>query len=118
MLWKCGMQNYERKGNCWRQLHQRTSSPYLHMVPDQSALITVADEQRGHLPKRGRARDSDAEKTYYAPVYNMVEDDNYGLDSDENGRYVELCLTAEMSEVVLSEQQHMILDADRVTTMR
>eukprot|EP00959_Pyramimonas_sp_CCMP1952_P103642 2167310-Pyramimonas_sp.AAC.1 len=31
------------------------------MVPDRSVLITVADEQRGHLPKWGRTRDSDAE---------------------------------------------------------
>eukprot|EP00959_Pyramimonas_sp_CCMP1952_P125578 2625909-Pyramimonas_sp.AAC.1 len=48
----------------------------------------------------------------------MVEDDSYGLDSGENGRYVELCFTTEMSKVVLSEQQHMLLDADRVTAMR
>eukprot|EP00959_Pyramimonas_sp_CCMP1952_P467417 9491575-Pyramimonas_sp.AAC.1 len=48
----------------------------------------------------------------------MVEDCSYGLDSDEHGQYVELCFTAAMSKVVLSEQQHMILDADRVTTMR
>eukprot|EP00959_Pyramimonas_sp_CCMP1952_P002791 57528-Pyramimonas_sp.AAC.1 len=47
----------------------------------------------------------------------MVEDDSYGLGSDEYGRYVELCFTAEMSKVVLSEQ-HMILDADRVAFMR
>eukprot|EP00959_Pyramimonas_sp_CCMP1952_P144641 3027341-Pyramimonas_sp.AAC.1 len=48
----------------------------------------------------------------------MVEDDSYGLDSDENGRYVELCLTTEVSKAVLSEQQRIILYADRVTTMR
>eukprot|EP00959_Pyramimonas_sp_CCMP1952_P111113 2324414-Pyramimonas_sp.AAC.1 len=48
----------------------------------------------------------------------MVEDDNYGLDSDESGRYVEHCLVAEMSKVVLSEKRRMILGADRVTTMR
>eukprot|EP00959_Pyramimonas_sp_CCMP1952_P211159 4419195-Pyramimonas_sp.AAC.1 len=48
----------------------------------------------------------------------MVEDDSYGLDSDENGRSVELCFAAEVSKVVLSEQQRMILDARRVTTMR
>eukprot|EP00959_Pyramimonas_sp_CCMP1952_P059610 1245091-Pyramimonas_sp.AAC.1 len=30
------------------------------MYPDQSKLITVADEQRGRLPKWGRARDFDA----------------------------------------------------------
>eukprot|EP00959_Pyramimonas_sp_CCMP1952_P246958 5161460-Pyramimonas_sp.AAC.1 len=37
------------------------------VVPNQSVLITVADEQRGHLPKWGRTRDSDIEETYYAP---------------------------------------------------
>eukprot|EP00959_Pyramimonas_sp_CCMP1952_P364786 7639192-Pyramimonas_sp.AAC.1 len=83
------------------------------MVPDQSVLITVADDQRGRLPKWGRARDSDTEETYYVPMCTMVEGDTYGLDSDEDGRYVELCFTAEMSKVVLSEQQHMLLDADR-----
>eukprot|EP00959_Pyramimonas_sp_CCMP1952_P189448 3962912-Pyramimonas_sp.AAC.1 len=68
------------------------------MVPDQSVLITVADEQRGHQPKCGRTRDSDTEETYYVPMCTMVEDDNYGLDSDEIGRYVELCFTAEVSK--------------------
>eukprot|EP00959_Pyramimonas_sp_CCMP1952_P357401 7484088-Pyramimonas_sp.AAC.1 len=88
------------------------------MVPDQSSLITVADEQRGHLPKWGRAHDPDAEETGYAPLCTMVEDDSYGLDSDENGPYVELCFTTDMSKVVLSEQQRMLFDADRATTMR
>eukprot|EP00959_Pyramimonas_sp_CCMP1952_P165668 3462704-Pyramimonas_sp.AAC.1 len=88
------------------------------MVPDQSVLITVADEQRGQLPKWGRTRDPDAEETYYAPLYTIVEDDSYGPDSDENGRYVELCFTTDISKVVLSEQQRVLLDADQVTTMR
>eukprot|EP00959_Pyramimonas_sp_CCMP1952_P056923 1188549-Pyramimonas_sp.AAC.1 len=44
----------------------------------------------------------------------MVENDSYGLDSGD----VELCFTAEMSKVVLSEQQRVILDADGVITMR
>eukprot|EP00959_Pyramimonas_sp_CCMP1952_P405077 8490086-Pyramimonas_sp.AAC.1 len=61
------------------------------MVPDQSVLISVADEQRGRLPKWGRTRDADTEETYYAPMCTMVKDDSYGLDSDETGRYVELC---------------------------
>eukprot|EP00959_Pyramimonas_sp_CCMP1952_P340636 7134426-Pyramimonas_sp.AAC.1 len=34
----------------------------IQMVPGQSALITVADEQWGHLPKWGRTRDSDTEE--------------------------------------------------------
>eukprot|EP00959_Pyramimonas_sp_CCMP1952_P368885 7726752-Pyramimonas_sp.AAC.1 len=88
------------------------------MVPDQSVLITVADEQRGHLPKWGRIHDPDTEETYVAPLCTLVEDDSDGLDSDENGPYVELCFTTEMSKVVLSEQQLMLLDVDRVATMR
>eukprot|EP00959_Pyramimonas_sp_CCMP1952_P102087 2135402-Pyramimonas_sp.AAC.1 len=68
------------------------------MVPYQSALITVADEQRDPLPKWGRTHDSDTEETYYVPVCAMVEDDNYGLDSDENGRSVEPCFTTSMSK--------------------
>eukprot|EP00959_Pyramimonas_sp_CCMP1952_P281418 5882539-Pyramimonas_sp.AAC.1 len=48
----------------------------------------------------------------------MVEDCSYGLDSDATGKYVELCLAAEMSKVVLSEQQHMMLNVDHVTSMR
>eukprot|EP00959_Pyramimonas_sp_CCMP1952_P263216 5504123-Pyramimonas_sp.AAC.1 len=86
------------------------------MVPDQSMLITVAGEQRGPLPKWGRTHDFDTEETYYVSMCTMVEDDTYGLDSDENGQSVDLCCTAEMSRVVLSEQRRMILDADRVTT--
>eukprot|EP00959_Pyramimonas_sp_CCMP1952_P430996 9026667-Pyramimonas_sp.AAC.1 len=88
------------------------------MVPYQSVLITVADEQRGHLPERGRTRDSDTGETYYVQMCTMVEDNKCGLDSDETGPYVELCFAAGISKVVLSEQQHVILDADRVSTMR
>eukprot|EP00959_Pyramimonas_sp_CCMP1952_P175538 3668274-Pyramimonas_sp.AAC.1 len=69
-----------------------------HMIPDKSALIIVAEEQRGHLPKLGHPRDSDIEETYHVPLCSMVEDGSYGLDSDENGQYVELCFTAEMSK--------------------
>eukprot|EP00959_Pyramimonas_sp_CCMP1952_P249496 5215561-Pyramimonas_sp.AAC.1 len=70
-----GMQNYKMKRNCWRQLHQRSFSKIpTQMVPDQSVLITVADEQRGHLPKWGRTRDSDTEETYHFPMRSMVED--------------------------------------------
>eukprot|EP00959_Pyramimonas_sp_CCMP1952_P377628 7910132-Pyramimonas_sp.AAC.1 len=32
------------------------------MVPDRSALITVAEEQWGHLPKWGHPRDFDIEE--------------------------------------------------------
>eukprot|EP00959_Pyramimonas_sp_CCMP1952_P473963 9502644-Pyramimonas_sp.AAC.2 len=81
-----------------------------HMITDNSAL-------RGHLPKWGYSHDSDIEETNDVPLCSTVEDHSYGLDSDENGQSVELCFAAEISKVVLSERQHRILDADRVTTM-
>eukprot|EP00959_Pyramimonas_sp_CCMP1952_P464802 9487220-Pyramimonas_sp.AAC.1 len=89
-----------------------------HMITDDSVLVTVAEEQRGRLPKWGYSRDPGTEETYHVPLCSTVEDHSHGLDSDENGQYVELCCAAEMSKVVLSEQQRRILDADRVTTMR
>eukprot|EP00959_Pyramimonas_sp_CCMP1952_P414248 8679545-Pyramimonas_sp.AAC.1 len=42
-----------------------------HMVPDQSVMITVVDEPRGHLPKWGCTRDPDAEEACYAPLCPM-----------------------------------------------
>eukprot|EP00959_Pyramimonas_sp_CCMP1952_P185359 3875864-Pyramimonas_sp.AAC.1 len=67
-------------------------------VPDHSALITVAEEQRGHLPKWGHPRGSDTEETYHVSLCPMVDDCSYGLDSDEHEQYVELCFAAEMSK--------------------
>eukprot|EP00959_Pyramimonas_sp_CCMP1952_P113194 2365872-Pyramimonas_sp.AAC.1 len=46
------------------------------------------------------------------------EDDTHGLDSDEKGQYIQLCFATDMSKVVLSEQQHGMLDVDRATAMR
>lgn len=45
-----------------------------HMVTDNSALVTVAEEQRGHLPTWGYPRDSDIEETYHAPLCPTDED--------------------------------------------
>eukprot|EP00959_Pyramimonas_sp_CCMP1952_P079848 1669502-Pyramimonas_sp.AAC.1 len=70
----------------------------MQMIPDSSALITVAEEQRGHLPKREHPRDSDIEETHHVPLCSMVEDCSCGEDSDDNGQYVENCFTAEMSK--------------------
>eukprot|EP00959_Pyramimonas_sp_CCMP1952_P151658 3173204-Pyramimonas_sp.AAC.1 len=42
------------------------------MIPDNSALITVAGEQRGHLPKWGHPRDSDTEEMHRVPLCSMV----------------------------------------------
>eukprot|EP00959_Pyramimonas_sp_CCMP1952_P074617 1558899-Pyramimonas_sp.AAC.1 len=34
-----------------------------HMITDNTSLVTVAEEQRGHLPQWGDPRDSDIEET-------------------------------------------------------
>eukprot|EP00959_Pyramimonas_sp_CCMP1952_P456523 9473304-Pyramimonas_sp.AAC.1 len=68
------------------------------MIIGNSALVTIAEEQRGHLPKWGYSRDSDIEEASHGSLCSRDEDHSYGLDSDENGRYVELCFAAEMSK--------------------
>eukprot|EP00959_Pyramimonas_sp_CCMP1952_P376789 7891799-Pyramimonas_sp.AAC.1 len=85
---------------------------------DEKELLEATPPQRGFLPNWGHPRNSDIVETYHVPLCSMVEDCSYGVDSDEHGQSVELCFTADMSKVVLSEQQHWISDADRVTTMR
>eukprot|EP00959_Pyramimonas_sp_CCMP1952_P092988 1946006-Pyramimonas_sp.AAC.1 len=59
MSWKCGTLNYKMKRDCRRQLYQRTFFTVpAQIVPGRGVLITVAEEQRGHLPKWGRPGDS------------------------------------------------------------
>eukprot|EP00959_Pyramimonas_sp_CCMP1952_P091768 1921207-Pyramimonas_sp.AAC.1 len=50
---------------------------------DNSVLVTVAEEQRWHLPAWGYPCDSDITETYRVPLFSRGEDDTYGLDSDE-----------------------------------
>jgi len=90
----------------------------MQMVPDNSVLVTVSDEQQGHLPTRGSPQDSDAVETLHVPLCSTDNDNSHGLDFDEHGRYVEICFTAAMWKVVLSEQQDKLLDVGRDTTMR
>eukprot|EP00959_Pyramimonas_sp_CCMP1952_P214870 4496546-Pyramimonas_sp.AAC.1 len=97
-VWHAELQGEE---NCW------SSEP-----------VTVAEEQQGHLPKWGNPQDMYTIETYHVPLCSTGEDDNCGLDFDEHGQYVELCFAAEMSRIVLSEQQHQIWDFDRAITMR
>eukprot|EP00959_Pyramimonas_sp_CCMP1952_P371743 7784506-Pyramimonas_sp.AAC.1 len=79
------------------------------MITDNSALVAVAEQQRGDLPKWwGHPRDSDVEETYHVPLCSKVEDNSYGLDSHENGQYVELCFAAEISKVVPFERQRRV----------
>eukprot|EP00959_Pyramimonas_sp_CCMP1952_P444946 9316958-Pyramimonas_sp.AAC.1 len=50
----------------------------------------------------------DSIPTYDVPLCSTGEGDRCGLDSDEHGQRVELCVAADMSELVLSEQQRDI----------
>eukprot|EP00959_Pyramimonas_sp_CCMP1952_P281007 5873902-Pyramimonas_sp.AAC.1 len=59
-----------------------------------------------------------APKTYHAPLCSTDDDGSCGLDSDEHGQYVTLCITAEKSKVVSCGQQHRNLDFDSATTTR
>eukprot|EP00959_Pyramimonas_sp_CCMP1952_P392470 8224341-Pyramimonas_sp.AAC.1 len=54
------------------------------MITDNSALVRVDEEQRGHLPTWGHPRDSVIRGTYHVPLRSMDEDDSYGLDSGGN----------------------------------
>eukprot|EP00959_Pyramimonas_sp_CCMP1952_P231989 4848207-Pyramimonas_sp.AAC.1 len=89
-----------------------------HVISDNSVLITVAEEQRGHLPKWRHPRYSDIEETHHVPLCPTVEDCSCGLDSYEIGHCVELCFAAEVSKVGFSEQRRRKFDAAGVTTMR
>eukprot|EP00959_Pyramimonas_sp_CCMP1952_P270944 5664280-Pyramimonas_sp.AAC.1 len=50
------------------------------MITDKSALVTVAEEQRGHLPTLGTPRAVDRTETFHAPVpvCSTDEDNTYG----------------------------------------
>eukprot|EP00959_Pyramimonas_sp_CCMP1952_P297843 6230642-Pyramimonas_sp.AAC.1 len=70
-----------------RELLEATPLDALYIVPthtitDDSVLVTVAAEQRGHLPKWGYSCDSDIEETHHVSLCSTVEDHSYGLDSD------------------------------------
>eukprot|EP00959_Pyramimonas_sp_CCMP1952_P323819 6777148-Pyramimonas_sp.AAC.1 len=69
-----------------------------HMTSDNSALVTVADEQQEHLPARGNPQSTSTAETHHVLLCSRDDDDSYGLDFDEHGHCVELCFTAEMSK--------------------
>jgi len=58
------------------------------------------------------------EETYHAPLCATDLDDTYGFVFDEHGHYAELCFTADMYIVMLSEQQHQLLSNECIATMR
>eukprot|EP00959_Pyramimonas_sp_CCMP1952_P437854 9166836-Pyramimonas_sp.AAC.1 len=74
-----------------RELLEATPIDDLHTVPTQmithnSALVTVAEEQRGHLPTWGNPHGIDTTETHHVPLCSTGEDDTYGLDFDEHGQ--------------------------------
>eukprot|EP00959_Pyramimonas_sp_CCMP1952_P392429 8223327-Pyramimonas_sp.AAC.1 len=58
-----------------------------HMITDNSLLVTVSGEQRGHLPTWVNLQDTGTTETCHVPLCSTDESDSYGLDSDEHGHY-------------------------------
>ena len=73
-----------------------------HAVSDHCVLVTVAgeDTRQGHLPSWGHPGQRDLEETYLAPLSATDHDSSWGLDADEHGAYVELCLRHVESRIV------------------
>eukprot|EP00959_Pyramimonas_sp_CCMP1952_P002483 51337-Pyramimonas_sp.AAC.1 len=88
------------------------------MITDSSALVTVAEEQRGRLPTRGHPRDADATETYHIPLVLRGRRRHLRVVVDGHGQYIDLCFAADASEIVLSEQQYNQSTFDRVATVR
>eukprot|EP00959_Pyramimonas_sp_CCMP1952_P397318 8324875-Pyramimonas_sp.AAC.1 len=64
-----------------------------HMNTDNRALATVADEQQGRLPTWNNPQSINAAETDHVPLCSADDDDIYGLDFDDPGRYVECVAT-------------------------
>eukprot|EP00959_Pyramimonas_sp_CCMP1952_P443391 9282808-Pyramimonas_sp.AAC.1 len=79
-----------------------------HMITDNSALVTVAEEQRGCLPARGSPRDICTTEADNFTLCSTDEGSSCCLVSDGHGLCAEVWFTAE----------HWVLDFDRATTMR
>ena len=83
------------------------------MVPDQCVMVSSADPD--DLPL---GDEPDQEVFYAMPLCSTEPDDEYQLDTDEHGEYVELCFTSDMAPTVLSLSQLDQLTQDSIATMR
>eukprot|EP00959_Pyramimonas_sp_CCMP1952_P383168 8028946-Pyramimonas_sp.AAC.1 len=63
------------------------------MVTGNHVLVVVASEEQGHLREIGHAQNHDADGTFLVP-WTTEYDETCDLDSDDHGRYAELCVTA------------------------
>ena len=45
----------------------------------------------------------------YVSLHNTQLDEEYTLDSDDNGAYVELCFTEDMNKIILSEEDNLMM---------
>eukprot|EP00959_Pyramimonas_sp_CCMP1952_P203109 4247518-Pyramimonas_sp.AAC.1 len=70
------------------------------MTDTQCVLVsTTCGDVQGHLPERGHPPGYDMDTVYYVPLCSTDPDSKYDLDSDEHGKYIELCFAADMSKV-------------------
>ena len=67
------------------------------MGPDQCVMVSVEEPDDSEL-----GDEPDQEALYAMPLCSTDVDDDYRLDADEHGDYIELCFTADMAKVILT----------------
>merc|ERR1712086_862475 len=90
----------------------------IQMMPENTLLFMArSDEQvqlECDLPEQAILEPEDVCVAYHTDE----SDDTDYAESDEVGRYVELCFTKDMSSIILDEYQFNHMEADDVATMR
>ena len=85
----------------------------VHMMPEQTVLFTTeASEEQVELGN---------ELLENTDIYlsDMDADpDDYIIEEDDIGRYVELCFTSDMAPIILDEDQYRGIKPDELATMR
>eukprot|EP00959_Pyramimonas_sp_CCMP1952_P442725 9268261-Pyramimonas_sp.AAC.1 len=67
-----------------------------YMTDSQCVLVsTICEDVQGLLPVRGHPPGYDIDTSYYVPLCSTVPDSQHDLDSDEHGKYIELCFAAD-----------------------
>jgi hypothetical protein len=83
----------------------------VYMMPEDTVLFMAHDEDQVY---RGCAI---LEKEVYIAREETSSDTQY-IDRDDNGPYVEMCFPAEMSKIVLAEEDYDKMQPDDIATLR
>eukprot|EP00959_Pyramimonas_sp_CCMP1952_P203762 4261271-Pyramimonas_sp.AAC.1 len=88
------------------------------MLPDQCVLASASADEEDTVVSEMLGDELGLQEPCLFFLCSTTPDEGYSLDSDENGPYVELCFTPEMSKAVLDHTQLAQLETDMVATMR